>query len=184
MGKIIHPNGSIEKIEPEKETFTLLEIGRRLKGVVEIGIVPGAWVFYSKFGWRDKLPPNEKATLYVGGPVFGDCLVIGEHQLSDRFMFPTLQEMFNDTNEPQREEHQKEEPQEDHSEDDVDEDKIKYDDLFEIVTLNDPAYAKLSDSDKETLLERLLAFFVQTENYERCQILQRYKNFKHLLESH
>ena len=177
MAKIINIDGTVDIISPpDGSKFTLDDITTLVDGIVEFCFFKNVCFFYNKHGHILNMPANQNATVLLSYPISGICLVIESSELSSPFFTSD----YNNDSEKQIEE---------------DEYSI-YTKTFNCIFNNNTEseiksckrfllpnnitldMSKESDIDKfVVVLNSLLEFFLQREEYEKCQKINNICNF-------
>lgn len=98
MAILLTQEGERKQIQPKDKKFTLKEISNIINSLCEVFFINSWVVFKAKRLKGQNLKKNQKASNFLKMPVYGDCLLAKENELSECFFFPSeiLEKMVNE----------------------------------------------------------------------------------------
>jgi len=193
---ILRSNGKTEDIIKD-EPVTILEISKIINGLVEPVFIGEFWVFTCKNGQRLKRDLNEKASNILNFDIYGDVVLAKDTELTPSFFIPpdVMKEiksisdnLVNNLVTQNGDDDSGDLPK-------IDDEKVlnsimneaykrimgtPFDDLMKNFIIFDDGIKKVTINtnynDRIDAVNKLLDFFIEQEDYNKCKQLQIFKD--------
>lgn len=85
MAIVITPSGKKLNYKSKNEKFSIIEISEYLDGIVKPVFAGNNWIFVNENGIQLKLPYNQVASAMLGFNIYGLCLIVSQDELPCQF---------------------------------------------------------------------------------------------------
>lgn len=188
MGYLITDKNERILIEPmNRITYSVREISNLIGGIVEPLFLGNYWIFRNKN--TENLNLNSKLTDVLNIPIYGKCFLASENELEPYFFFPKEQllKMINsDPNLIKKIYDENYNENVNTANEDIEREdafNILFNEIFNKKTLKkmkfsyDNIVKDIETVDKINLLEEMLLFFQELEEYEKCQKIVDFQKY-------